>query len=202
MKKKILIPIIIVIIGVVLIVLFIAYKQGLFYRADGQQKRFMNEINAANSIVWYYGDLDPGKEITLNYSKITEFTDDTIGDKDNKYHYHAIVIFDFDGQMDISDEELLLIKKYCRENYYDMLYYGTAHLEQFRKCGFFTVLDSGECGFTYNGSYWKNRTGKEEYINPYLLTGNWSKSDNERYDTDDRHYMWKFVIDFMVDLVH
>lgn len=179
-----------------------AYNSGWFYRASEQQKRFMAQIDAANSIIWYHGSLNPGKEISLNYKKITEFTDETIGDKEDAYEYHAIVIFDFDGKMDISDEELIIIKKYCEEKYYDLIYYGTAHLEQFKKCGFYTVMDPKDYGFTYNGSYWKNRQGKEEYINPYLLLGNWTKDNNERYDTTDEHIMWKMVISFIIDLVN
>lgn len=200
MKKKVFTITIIILIATVC-GLLVAYFQGWFYRANGQQTMFMTEINAANSVIWYYGNLDPGKEITLNYRKVTEFTEETIGDSDNQYAYHAIVIFDFDGKMDISNEELLLIKDYCENKYYDMLYYGTAHIEQFRECGFFTTLDSGECGFTYNGSYWINRAGQEEYLNPYLLTGNWDGDDNDRYDTEDEHYMWKFVIQYLVTLV-
>ncbi len=183
-------------------VLVYGYFQGWFYMASEQQKRFMTEINAANSIVWYYGNLDPGKEVTINYKKVTEFTEETIGDSGNQYAYHVIVIFDFDGKMDISNEELLLIKDYCEEKHYDMLYYGTKHLEQFRQCGFFSEFDSSECGFAYNGSYWMSRIGKEEYLNPYLLTGNWSCDDNERYDTKDIHYMWKFVISFIDELLN
>lgn len=200
MKKKVLIATVISLILVVGILVF-GYFQGWFYRANEQQVRFMTEINEANAIIWYYGNLDPGKEITLNYKKVTEFTDETIGDSNNEYAYHAIVIFDFDGKMDVSNEELLLIKEYCETKHYDMLYYGTAHFEQFRECGFFTTL-SDECGFTYNGSYWINRSGKESYLNPYLLTGNWTESDNECFNTKDKHMMWKFVIQFIVDLVN
>ena len=104
--------------------------------------------------------------------------------------------------MDISNEELLLIKEYCEKEYYDLLYYGTAHLEQFRECGFFTELDSSECGFVYNGSYWMNRTVEEEYLNPYLLTGNWGCTDNDSWNTKDKHMMWKFVISFIDELIN
>lgn len=166
-----------------------------------QQARFMTEIEASNTIVWYYGNLDPGKEITINYEKVTEFSEDTIGDKDGQYVSHVIVIFDFDGKMNISNEELLLIKSYCENNYYDMIYYGTAHLSQFKECGYFTELDSSEYGFTYNGSYWINRSGKEEYLNPYLLTGNWTLDDNERYDTSDKKKIWKFVVEFIAQIL-
>ncbi len=182
--------------------MIVVYECGLFYKPSEQQKIFMTEINAANAKVWYYGNPDPGKEITINYEKITEITDETIGDVENKYVYHAIVIFDFDGKMDISDEELLLIKKYCEENYYDMLYYGTAHLEQFKKCGYFTEFDSQESGFTYNGSYWMNNSRQEEYLNSYLLTGNWSSHDNDTYDTTDEHRIWKSVISYVVMLIY
>lgn len=201
MKKKVVISIIIILIVVTGGLLF-AYFQGWFYTANDQQRMYMTEINAANSIIWYYGNLNPGKEITLNHKKVTEFTDETIGDDENQYAYHAIVIFDFDGKMDISNDELLLIKEYCKNKHYDMLYYGNAHIDQFRECGYFESIDSSFHGFTYNGSCWKNRSEQEEYSNPYLLIGNWSDEDTERYDTSDKHYMWKFVIQYLVDLVH
>lgn len=202
MKKKIIITIIFSAV-IIISVLLIANSLGLFYRASEQEIRFMTEINEANSIIMYYGNPDPGKEITINYREVTEFTDETIGDSDNQYVYHAIVIFDFDGEMDISNEELLLIKDYCENKNYDLLYYGTAHLNQFQKNGFFTQLDSTEnCGFVYNGSYWVNRSGQEECLNPYLLTGNWTKSDDDLYDTSDQHKMWKFVVGFIVDLLN
>ena len=202
MKKKIKLIIIIILFLCVTIGIVFAYNSGWFYRASEQQKRFMTEIDAANSIIWYYGSVNPGKEITVNYKKLAEFTDETIGDKEGTYEYHAIVIFDFDEKMDISDDELMTIKKYCEEKYYDLIYYGTAHLEQFKKCGFYTAIDPNDFGFTYNGSYWKNKQGKDEYLNPYLLLGNWTKDNNERYDTTDEHIMWKMVISFIIDLVN
>lgn len=98
MKKKIIITIIFSAV-IIISVLLIANSLGLFYRASEQEIRFMTEINEANSIIMYYGNPDPGKEITINYREVTEFTDETIGDSDNQYVYHAIVIFDFDGEM-------------------------------------------------------------------------------------------------------
>lgn len=201
MKKLPIIVSISIVLLVTLVLVFI-YFYGFFYQPSGQQLRFMAEIDAANSIIWYYGKPDPGKEVSINYKKISNFTEETIGDPNRQYVYHAIIIFDFDGKMNVSNEELLLIKKYCENEYYDCLYYGTAHLEQFRECGFFTQLDSSECGFTYNGSYWINKTVKEEYFEPYSLTGNWSVDDNERYNTNDKHIIWKFAIDYIVELIN
>lgn len=83
-----------------------------------------------------------------------------------------------------------------------MLYYGTEHMEQFRNNGFFSQMGSEEHGFTYNGSYWKNRSGQEQYLNPYLLTGNWTSDETQNFNTEDKHIVWKIVIGFMVDLVH
>lgn len=202
MKKKVLIITIMVLLVAIIAGLLIANYFGLFYKVSGQQERYMTELNEANTKVWYYGDLDPGREITLTYEKVTEFTDETIGDPENEYTYHMIVIFDFDGEMNISNEELLLIKDYCENKYYDLLYYGTAHFEQFKECGFFTKIDSNEHGFTYTGSYWLNRVGKELYLNPYLCTGNWTANDDHRYNTEDRHLIWTFVIQFMIDIVN
>ena len=203
MNKKKIIMIAGIVLVVIIIGLIVAYNKGLFYRVSEQQKRFMDEINDANSIVWYYGNLDPEEEITINYEKVTEFTEETIGDLDNKYDYHTIVIYDFDGQMDVSDEELLLIKDYCENRYYDLLYYGTAHFEQFSKCGYFKQLDKDDYGFTYNGSYWKKRemSEGEEYMNPYLLLGIWRAQDDEKYDTNDNRLMWKFTIGVIEELI-
>lgn len=199
MKRKI----IIIVTGILLLAggIWYAYSQDWFYRVSKQQTRYMSIINAANSIIWYYGSPEPGREVTINCKKVEEFTEETIGDKENQYEYHAIVILDFDGKMDISDEELLLIKDYCENRHYDLLYYGTAHMEQFRKNGFFSKMDSSEHGFTYNGSYWKLRKGEEEYLNPYLLTGNWTVYETQAFDTEDEHIVWKIVIDFMADMV-
>lgn len=203
MKKKLLLIIaVIVLLVVVAAGLLITKNSNSDYKVSKQQQRFMSELNDANTKVWYYGDLDPEKEVTLNYEKVTEFTDETIGDANNQYARHMIVIFDFDGKMDVSNEELLLIKDYCENKYYDLLYYGTAHMEQFKECAFFTRISSEEHGFTYTGSYWLNRTGKEEYLNPYLCTGNWVADDERRYDTEDKHLMWTFVIQFMVDILN
>ena len=78
MKKKIIITIIFSAV-IILSVLLTANSLGLFYRASEQEIRFMTEINEANSIIMYYGNPDPGKEITINYREVTEFTDETIG---------------------------------------------------------------------------------------------------------------------------
>ena len=194
MKKKILIAVVVFIMIIVAIIFVIIDPFGWFYRPSTQQKMFMENINSSNSIVMYYGDLDPEKEVTINYKKISEFTDETIGDAENQYVYHIIVIFDFDGKMDISNEELLLIKDYCESKHYDMMYYGNKHMEQFKQCGFFEAIDSNAEGFTYNGSYWMNHEPEEEWLNPYLVMGNWSKEDSKEYDTSNAHWMWKFVI--------
>lgn len=200
-KKTFIIVIAFLVLSIIAGVIAVAYFQGFFYKANGQQKKLMNYINSSNSIIWYYGNLDPGEEVKINYKKVDRFTEKTIGDENNQYKYHAIVIFDFDGSMNITNNELLLIKDYCENKYYDMLYYGTAHIEQFRACGYFDALDNDDCGFIYNGSFWKNRTKSDNYLNPYLLTGNWTLEDNENYNTKDRHKMWKFVIQYVSSLI-
>ena len=200
MKKKSFIIAIGMVVALV-IVIVIAYVNGFFYKPSEQQKRYMTEINASNAVVYYYGDLDPGSEIDIEYKKISEFTDETIGDLDKEYDYHAIVVLDFDGKMNLTNDELLLIKDYCEKKYYDLLYYGTENMDQFRECGYFQQIDSSQYGFVYNGSYWLNRNGREQYINPYLLLGNWSEQDNQDFGTSDKHMMWKMVISMIVGLI-
>ncbi len=197
--KKTVIGIVIIALITGLLVFF--YSKNFFYRASAQQQRFMTEIDAVNSIVWYYGNIDPGNEITFETKKVEHFNEDTIGDTKNEYQYHAVVIIDFDGKMDLSDEELLYIKKCCEEKYYDLLYYGTKHLNQFKECGYFEYLDESECGFSYNGSYWIDREGIEYYFNPYLLTGIWTEDDEEEYDHNNSHIMWKNITMDIYDFI-
>lgn len=192
--KKTVIGIFIIALITGLLVFF--YSKNFFYRASAQQQRFMTEIDAVNSIVWYYGNVNPGKEINFNIKKVEHFSDDTIGDVENEYQYHAVVIIDFDGKMDLSDEELFYIKKCCEEKYYDLLYYGTEHLDQFKKCGYFEVLDESNYGFSYNGSYWIDKEGKDDkgrYFNPYLFTGIWTDVEEKRFGHDNGHAVWKIV---------
>ena len=64
------------------------------------------------------------------------------------------------------------------------------------------IDENDDYGFTYNGSYWMNREVDKTYINPYLLTGNWTKDDNERYDVEDEHMMWKFLVSFIHGMIY
>ena len=201
MKKKIWIIILVITILAVGIG-WLVYALDWNNRFDEELLPSMEKFNSYNGVVWYYGDYDLNIELAPNYQKVTEFTEETIGDEDNQYAYHAIVIFDFDGKMNISDEELRLIKDYCENRYYDMLYYGTAHMEQFRKCGYFqTEMDDSERGFAYNGSYWMNRTGKEEYLNPYLLMGNWVESHEENFGIKNKSFVWKCAISYILIMI-
>ncbi len=200
MKKKIVITISCILCLLILLILT-AYFEGWFSSASEQEKKYMTELNESNVVVYYYGSLNPGKEITINYKKVNEFTEASIGDPDNIYTYHVIVIFDFDGTMNLTNTELLLIKKYCEENYYDLLYYGSSHLEAFKECGYFSQMDTKSLGFTYNGSYWINRSDKDQYANPYLLLGLWEEDDNKSFDNNDSHIMWKMAISYISDLI-
>ena len=202
MKKKTWIRIVVITILAICIG-WLVYALDWNNRFDEQLLPYMEELNSYNAVVWYYGNYDTAVEMPSNYQKVTEFTEETIGDPENKYAFHAIVIFDFDGKMNLSNEELLLIKDYCENNYYDMLYYGTTHMEQFRSCGFFQTKMNAEedKGFCYNGSFWMNRTGKEEYLNPYLLMGNWTPNDEKIFGIKNKSFVWKCVIGYILSMV-
>ena len=195
MKRKKIFIIISVVAAIAAIACFTCYKLDLFAHASYQDKYFMTYINEANAVVYYYGNLDPGREITLNYKKVTEFSAETIGDSANEYDYHEIVILDFDDSMDVTDDELMLIKDYCENKGYDLYYYGTAHFSSFKRCGFFTRIDSDNMGFMYNGSYWMgDKAGIEDYVNPYLVTGNWTSSEEKLFNHNDKHDVWSCVL--------
>lgn len=76
-KKRIFIGcFIIIIIGFLLL----AYEMNWFHQASYQQKADMTLIEESNGIIYYYGNLEPGKEVITDYKKVTEFTEESIGD--------------------------------------------------------------------------------------------------------------------------
>ncbi|MBR3645147.1 MAG: hypothetical protein IKN54_01895 [Lachnospiraceae bacterium] len=183
--------------------LMVLYLNGFFYKPTSQQLKEMNRLIAENSVIYYYGNMDPGKEITVPCEKVSEFTEESIGDIEEKYDYHAIVIIDFDGSMNLSEAELKLAKTYCEEKHYDLLYYGTDNYETFKKCDYFTQFNGSNMGFVYNGSYWMNRDKEEadNYLNPYLLTGNWNIDNEKSFGHRNKHLFWKFIISYIDTLL-
>lgn len=66
--------------------------------------------------------------------------------------YQALVLMDRFGQLEITDEEFLFIKKYCQDNKLDMYYFGTDKLDDFVRLGFSAEIKENELSFEYLGT--------------------------------------------------
>ena len=90
---------------------------------------------------------------------------------------------DIKGEMTISDEELLLIKKMCEEKCLDMFYLGTAHLDDFLRLEFTYQISDDEMSFQYCGSkYYGTKAPETPYCNWYARHGLFRSSDGDIND--------------------
>lgn len=192
MKKKRLIiilcslAVIAVIIGVVI---YINDKDTCGYHTRAQL--LYKEFNA--DIMLY------GEELYLDecvrYRRIDEITEETLK-PDEDHGYRAIILFDHDGTMDISDEELLLIKRYVEEKGYDMYYIGKSYLDDFKRLGFTAGYEEDEYSLEYIGSI---HYGKEVDIteagNLYAEHGLWCDEYEEWLEDNEEEIQdWLFII--------
>ena len=94
-----------------------------------------------------------------------------------KQEYHGLIIFDFDGNVQLSDEELLTIKRLCDEGKLDLYYYGTDKLDDLLRLGFMKQIDEEDCGVMYIGTDLRDplEEGREGYIIHGLYNGGTGK---------------------------
>lgn len=200
MKKKVIIIILSIILIACCVCVYGYIRLGWFHKASYQDKVCMETLERYNTDILIYGNIKKCREIQFDYRVITEITPETI-DNGKENYYHAVILMDRDGKMDLSDEELILLREYCETKYYDMLYYGTEHLEQLKRCGYFTVLDDSDFCIWYNGYYYRDTGVPQDtedviYLNPFLVTGCWEKEDEE--DMGSSTYpLWKSIIEIL-----
>lgn len=115
----------------------------------------------------------------VKYRTIDKITEENL--KYNEPHgYRAIVIYDKNGNITISDDELLIIKKYVEKKGYDMFYIGKQYLDDFERLKFTKGCESDEASLEYIGSYKTDyNVQQNEYGNMYAEHGLWCDGDEE-----------------------
>ena len=181
---------------------FISCFLGWYYREwfvseDVQASMWADELRENQADIMIYGNIRDTRQVRVDYRRIDSITETTLGNPALQV-YHLIVIVDLDGSMKLSNEELLLIKKYCEEYFYDLYYFGNAHLDQFRDCGFFAEYSASDMeSFMYQGYYYRNEPSETEeeviYYNKYLLLTAWSSEDTAENDRHDFH-LWQEIL--------
>ena len=82
--------------------------------------------------------------------KISELTEEEL-DKDRR-KYNAIVINDVNETVELTKEDLKLIKRFVLEEYYDFIYVGTRYYDMFIELGMETDISETAGGIIYCGS--------------------------------------------------
>ena len=131
-----------------------------------------------NADIMVYGE-EPGFIDDVKWRKIDKITEEILNFEE-PHGYRAIILFDYEGTMNITDEELLLIKKYVEEKGYDMIYIGENYLDDFVRLKFTVGCKPGAMSLGYMGSI---NVGQEvqqnEVGNLYALHGIWNVESEE-----------------------
>ena len=140
-----------------------------------------------NADIMVYGE-DPKFRKTVKHRFIDEITEENLSCEEN-HGYRAIILYDYNGTMEISDEELLLIMEYVEDKGYDMFYVGKKYLEKFEELGFTVGFQDGAASFEYLGSInYGKEVPKTDVGNLYASHGLWSDSDEENKNAEEIQY--------------
>ncbi len=108
-------------------------------------------VEGFNPRIYLYGEPLPELPEELGCIPIDKI-DESVFQKNAKNGIHAIILNDLEGTMQISDEELLMIKKHVEEDGFDMYYLGRNYLDDFVRLGFTVGVKDDEYGLEYIGS--------------------------------------------------
>lgn len=192
-KKKIIFAVAIslfVIAAVVLLILLVPRKEEL----DGYDQYAAQLKNGFEADIMLYGEPFTFRE-TVDYRRIEAIDEQQLTARQSDYH--AIVLMDLYGEMQITDEELLLIKAFVEEKGYDMLYIGKAKLDDFVRLGLTARCPEDDCCLMYIGS---NKVGmkvqQDEVGNLYAEHGMWKDADMQ-YITENTEELESTLVWFI-----
>lgn len=181
-KKKIILAAAIVfcgILAVVLIIILFPPEEEL----DGYDQYAAQLKNGFEADIMLYGEPFTFRK-TVDYRRIEAIDEQQLTARQSDYH--AIVLMDLYGEMQITDEELLLIKAFVEEKGYDMLYIGKAKLDDFVSLGFTVGNSPDSYSLEYIGS---NKVGmkvqQDEVGNLYAEHGLWRDGDMQDIDAEN-----------------
>ncbi len=197
LKNKLKIIIVIAVAFLLVSILLIVMN---FYNANKDKEeldgydQYINILNREfNADIMYYGD-DPGFRKHLNVRKIETISHKTLFEKQNS-GYRALVLWDKDGTLRITDEELKLIKTEVEENGLDMFYVGKSYLDDFCRLGFSVNIGEDEKSLEYIGSINKGRKIQQNEIgNLYAAHGLWRDEDEVHLLNNPEDLQYRIVM--------
>lgn len=140
-----------------------------------------------------YGE-NPEFRDTVKYRTINEITEEELN-YEEEHGYRAIVLFDYKGTINITDEEMLLIKTYVEEKGYDMFYIGKNYLDDFERLGFTVGCPEGACSLEYLGSFNLGKQVQQDEVgNLYAEHGLWSDDDENSPAKADEEIQFRILV--------
>ena len=168
--------------------------RGWFSSGDAQAMNWEKQLEGYNADLMIYGAVAESPEVTVNYRRIDHITEGILSAEGTK-GYHCVILYDLDGKMELSDDELLLLREYCEKYYFDMVYFGTS-FEPFRRCGYFETIGEESLAFMYQGYLYRNTEPPEDMLNPYLVLGIWTDEEEQELVRSGKKTLpfWKIVL--------
>ncbi len=171
-----------------------------FYNANKEKEeldgydQYINILKREFSAdVMYYGD-DPCFRKNLTVRKIDKISHETLFEKQDS-GYRALVLWDKDDTLKISDEDLKLIKNEVEENGLDMFYIGKSYLDDFCRLGFSAAISDNEKSLEYIGSINVGKKIQQNEIgNLYAAHGLWRDEDEARLLNNPEDLQYRIVM--------
>ncbi len=176
-KKKVIIGAVIAVIAIAAIACLTIFLFKEDDEIDGYDRYAAQLKKGFNADIMLYGESFSFRE-TVDYRRIETISEVELTARQSDYH--ALILMDLYGGMQITDEELLLIKEFVEDKGYDMLYIGKEKLEDFVRLGFTVGVYPESYSLEYIGS---NKVGLEVQQsstgNLYAEHGMWEDTDME-----------------------
>lgn len=175
-KVAIVIGVVILILLLIIVAVLLCKKEEL----DGYDQAAQGLNVEFNADIIVYGE-EPNFRDTVEYRRIDVINEENLY-SGNEHGYKAIVLYDREGTMKVTDEELLLIRKYVEKNAYDMIYIGRNYLDDFERLGFTVGMWDDAYSFEYIGSIHEGKEVQQnEYGNLYAQHGLWTGAEEEQF---------------------
>ena len=125
----------------------------------------------------FYGKSEPPSYCDFKYRMVDHISEETLSGTISGNCYHIVAMTDLFAPLDVSEGELLLIKRLCEEKGYAFCYAGKDSRDLMKKCGFWSYYTAAECGFSYSGYRVPKEIREGEYDENYYLASNFFEED-------------------------
>ena len=123
-------------------------KAGLY----DQVNMLMKELQTDYDIdLVFYGNAKPPKYCDFKYRMVDRLTEETLKGDAGENCYHIVAVTDLFDPCEITEQELLLLKRFCEEKKYAFCYAGDELRKLMEECGFWNDYEEHEYGFSYSG---------------------------------------------------